>query len=52
MKMPEHLWHLIVVCDSSDQLLNIFDGYDEFQLEGDIPPAVTVIAYVSEKVGG
>lgn len=50
--MPQHHWHLTLVCESSNELLNIVDSYDEFWLEGGIPPAVTVIACVSEKVGG
>lgn len=50
--MPQDQWHLTLVCETSDQLLNMDGGYDEFQLEGGLSPAGTVIACVSKQVGG
>lgn len=52
METPQYQWHLTLVCETSNQLLNMFDACDEFYLEGGISPAGRVIACVSKKVGG
>lgn len=30
MEMPQYQWHLTLVCETSDQLLSMVGGCDEF----------------------